>query len=60
MDVNSLPEVNIVADTYDIILVDKVTNEGKRMDADEFVSLVLSDVDGKVASTQDIKEFLNI
>ena len=37
MDVNSLPEVNIVADTYDIILVDKVTNEGKRMDADDFV-----------------------
>lgn len=60
MDVNSLPEVNIVADTYDIILVDKVTNEGKRMDADDFVSLVLSDVDGKVASVQDIKTFLNI
>ncbi len=60
MDVNSLPEVNIVADTYDIILVDKVTNEGKRMDADDFVSLVLSDVDDKVASAQDIKTFLNI
>lgn len=60
MDVNSLPEVNIVADTYDIILVDKVTNEGKRMDADEFVSLVLSDVDDKVASAQDIITFLNI
>lgn len=60
MDVNSLPEVNIVADTYDIILVDKVTNEGKRMDADEFVSLVLSDVDDKVASAQDIRTFLNI
>lgn len=60
MDVNSLPEVNIVADTYDIILVDKVTNEGKRMDADDFVSLVLSDVDGKVASAQDIRTFLNI
>lgn len=60
MDVNSLPEVNIVADTYDIILVDKVTNDGKRMDADGFISLVLSDVDRKIASTQDIKDFLNI
>jgi hypothetical protein len=60
MDVNTLPEVNVIADAYDIILVDKGSNEGKRMDADGFISLVLSDVDRKIASTQDIKEFLNI
>ena len=57
MDVNTLPEVNIVADTYDIILVDKVTNEGKRMDADGFISAVLLNVD--VAEAADILTYLN-
>lgn len=40
MDVNRLSEVITVADNYDIILVDKSTNEGFRMDADTFMGLV--------------------
>ena len=51
MDVNTLPEVTSIDDADDIILVNKTTNEGKRIDADDFISSIESDISDSIINT---------